>query len=539
VGGGAGRPAARVPPLMVGMMRRLPLVQLVSAGAATSATAIGWRLPNVDWAASTVPLPTAAFATRAVDCVVWPADHRTYCYTDLVNYSNPQCPGSYGSDIGCFSSANPVAAGNWTYHGIVLRKGALGSVDSGGLATPSALVVHRTHHQSDGSPRGATGDDEVYIYFSTEGGPPSYRPPGSVKCGPANGPRGIGGARSGSPTGPFTRLSAPVAPAPPWPTNATWCHGPHPGGILDDSQVLEYPNGTYHLFHSRKLDSSGAHGCPVSHGDNACCVEWRTTSTPDRGWVSRGIVLTRAAPHESQPCEPMDARVYIAARGSEDVDTLVLLTDGDQSAPGWSAFVADATALTKPGTFRFSPAESPSLGSYVKFPVDVVAPAIRVMPKIGAPTWIGVATQQHKGKECGGGLSFTGFPLGPSPPSPRPVARRSFTVVGAGSVEWNGLFQESLRHAGSFFQVTNTSRALYASGGVWRLAVSGVELFYVAATAPFQGASGSGGATTPPLGGWAVARHCNLSAGLRPPACQASAGPVGGLVPPPHLVRGV
>ena len=46
--------------------------------------------------------------------------------------------------------------------------------------------------------------------------------------------------------------------------------------------------------------------------------------------------------------------------------------------------------------------------------------------------------------------------------------------------------------------------------------------------------STEGGA--PPLHGWTVALHCDASAGLRPPACQASAGPVGGLAPAPHLV---
>ena len=119
--------------------------------------------------------------------------------------------------------------------------------------------------------------------------------------------------------------------------------------------------------------------------------------------------------------------------------------------------------------------------SYVQFPVGVEAPAIRVMPRVGAATWLGVATRQHKGKECGGGLSFTAFPLGPSPPPHPPVARRSFTVVGAGSAEWNGVFRESLSQPGSFSQAANASRALYASDGVWRLAVSGAELFYVAA----------------------------------------------------------
>jgi hypothetical protein len=261
-----------------------------------------WTPPAVQWGTTPGRLPNsgpsepAGFGIRAIDCLDTWADGRTYCYSDLPLHSNPVCPGSYNSEIGCFSSANGYT--NWTFHGIVIHKGQLGSADSGGVATPTALAAN----------------GRVYLYFSQEGGPPEYKPVTDLP----NGPRGIGIGRADHPTGPFTRLATPAAAAPAWPKNRSWVHGPHPGGILDDSQVLAY-GGKYHLFHSRKL-STDTPGCPVSTaGSNPCCVEWRV-STDAETWVRRGVVLARQPPCEHMACEPMSARVYNG--------TLVLVTDG-------------------------------------------------------------------------------------------------------------------------------------------------------------------------------------------------------------------
>ena len=78
--------------------------------------------------------------------------------------------------------------------------------DAGGLATPTAIVRNGT----------------VFVYFAYEGLPAS------------EGLRGIGGATSMHPLGPFTR-TPPVAAAP-----RGWHRPSGPGGILDDPEVLWY-----------------------------------------------------------------------------------------------------------------------------------------------------------------------------------------------------------------------------------------------------------------------------------------------------------
>jgi hypothetical protein len=121
----------------------------------------------------------------------------------------------------------------------------------------------------------------------------------------------------------------------------------------------------------------------------------------------------------------------------------------------------------------------------------------------------------------------------PTPsPSPPPHVTSSFTVVGAGSISWNGVYDALSSNEGSdvFRQRGVSNHSLYASSGVWRLAVAGAELLYVSAAHP-----GAGG---PPLTEWEVAQHCNATAGRNPPSCQAGAGPVGGLAPAPHLIPG-
>ena len=81
--------------------------------------------------------PTSQFAVRAFDIVHWPGDGRWYLYCDLVLYSNPECPSSFGSEIGVFSAT--TLDGEWTYHGIAVHKNQ-SAADAGGLATPTAIV---------------------------------------------------------------------------------------------------------------------------------------------------------------------------------------------------------------------------------------------------------------------------------------------------------------------------------------------------------------------------------------------------------------
>ena len=96
-----------------------------------------WRLPAINWTAGGVVAPTAQYAIRAIDAIYWPADSKWYVYTDLVLFSNPECPASFGSEIGAFSADS--LDGQWSYHGIVAQKNT-SEADAGGLATPTAIV---------------------------------------------------------------------------------------------------------------------------------------------------------------------------------------------------------------------------------------------------------------------------------------------------------------------------------------------------------------------------------------------------------------
>lgn len=113
---------------------------------------------------------------------------------------------------------------------------------------------------------------------------------------------------------------------------------------------------------------------------------------------------------------------------------------------------------------------------------------------------------------------------GPLPGPPPPSI--SYTVIGAGSAEFNGNYTaaegESL-----YRQDANQSLALYTEKGMWRLAIMGTELMYVQAL--------DWPRAQPPLSGWSVAQHCNVSAGIRPPSCTMGCVPTGGQPPAPRL----
>ena len=403
---------------------------------------------------------------RAVDLLVWPGDGRTYAYTDLVNFSNPHCPGSVGSEIAAFSSADGLSG--WQYHGIVAHKNT-SAADAGGLATPTAVV-----RRAGGG--GGGGTDSVLLYFAYEGLPEG------------GGPRGIGQASAPHPLGPFTRLP-PAAPAP-----AAWHRPMGPGGILDDPQVFDY-GGAYHMFHSRKW-STDTPGCSCDAAGRNDCVEWMVSPDGEQ-WTRKGIVLAQRdvearVGRKLMALEPMSTRVYGG--------TLVLVTDG----AGLDAFAADAAALLSAPT-----AAALNLTECTAFEISQYAghalgnTALRVMPRTGPPKFVG--TSQPGGGEGGGkNLSFAVWPVAapgdadaaalaappsPPPPPPQPVFDAAFEGgnIDLAESRWtaaNTISYQGARKCGpastrcspytnwAYFGVSNLSvtepTALFARTSEWR-----------------------------------------------------------------------
>ena len=75
------------------------LLELAHLAQARTRVAPPWAPPSVQWNATRGRLPNyglgepGGFAIRAVDCLDWPPDGRTYCYCDLPLHSNAGCPG--------------------------------------------------------------------------------------------------------------------------------------------------------------------------------------------------------------------------------------------------------------------------------------------------------------------------------------------------------------------------------------------------------------------------------------------------------------
>ena len=359
-----------------------------------------WRLPPIDWAAGGVVGPASdAYAVRAFDIIHWPAaagspedaaasskdddaaaaaasssssssgtaDDAWFMYCDLVLFSNPECPSSFGSEIGVFSA--PSLDGGWTYRGIAVPRGknaSGGAADAGGLATPTAVV------------RGG----KVFVYFAYEGLPVG------------DGLRGIGGAYATHPLGPFTR-TPPVAVAP-----AGWHRPTGPGGILDDPEVLFY-GGRFHLFHSRKhvsdlncsLAPAAVGAAVVDH-----CVEWRT-SNDGVLWERRGILVP---PVSGKPMsETMSARVY----GSE----LVIMSD----AKGMYASTTNASGLMQDDAAALTWTPGSEVNGYAGLNGSFVNVALRVLPADSpAPTHAAMGWRPRTpAKGCRGGMTFSVFPL--------------------------------------------------------------------------------------------------------------------------------
>ena len=125
------------------MMRLLPLLllqQLLHLAAAPAAAAAAAAALNftfaVNWSSGgpDTTLPAAGFAVRKVEFIYYAPDRRTYAYADVINYTDPAYPESFGSEVGVFSSSDGRTS--WLYHGIAIHRGALGGWDGGGVASP-------------------------------------------------------------------------------------------------------------------------------------------------------------------------------------------------------------------------------------------------------------------------------------------------------------------------------------------------------------------------------------------------------------------
>jgi hypothetical protein len=328
-----------------------------------------WRLPPIDWSAGGVVGPTDQYAVRAFDAVYWQPEKKWYLYCDLVLYSNPECPSSFGSEIGVFSA--DTLDTTWTYHGIAVPKNH-SQADAGGLATPTA-IVH---------------DGKVFIYFAYEGLPVGA------------GLRGIGGATATHPLGPFSR-TPPAAVAP-----AGWHRPAGPGGILDDPEVIFW-GGRFHLFHSRKHLQAGDFNCSRTPATPAMspfwskCVEWRT-STDGITWVRRGVL------NAEEMSETMSARVY-------PNDELVLMTDGK----GMVAFTTNASGLMAADASGLGPwTPGVAVNSYAGLNGSFVNVALRVLPvNAEKPTHVALGWRDQQSPDsskagtCRGGMTFAVFPL--------------------------------------------------------------------------------------------------------------------------------
>jgi hypothetical protein len=329
----------------------------------------GWRLPPIDWSSGGIVGPTDHYAVRAFDVVYWKPDSTWYLYCDLVLYSNPECPSSFGSEIGVFSA--PTLDSAWTYHGTAVPKNH-SAADAGGLATPTAIVR----------------DGKIYVYFAYEGLPVGA------------GLRGIGGATAVHPLGPFTR-TPPVAAAP-----EGWHRPSGPGGILDDPEVIFW-GGRFHLFHSRKHLQAGDFNCsrtPLRPAESpfwAKCVEWRT-SNDGISWERRGVL------DSEEMSETMSARVYPNGE-------LVLMTDG----AGMVAFTTNASGLMAADASELGPwAPGAAVNSYAGLNSSFVNVALRVLPvDAEKPTHVALGWRERpppdsaEAATCRGGMTFAVFPL--------------------------------------------------------------------------------------------------------------------------------
>ena len=267
-----------------------------------------------DWGSGGVAttLPTGNFSVRKLAAVRYP-DGRTYAYVDIVNFSSYWYPDSYSSEIGVYSSADGRT--NWTYHGIVIRRGAAGGWDAGGVASPGAAV----------------DDGTVLVGYAAESNSDGHF-----------GTRGIGLASAPHPLGPFTKHEQPLASPFQDGVCSQTAHGAKGWVACDDVVMETRPGGEVHVYHSVK---GGAP--PPGPG-----IRHRMSTDRGETWGNSTLVLSRTLQPGTYPAETIAGRYFphiLGGRGG-----MVLITDGGpgfalhaylSKTPGdMSSFVAAAQA---------------------------------------------------------------------------------------------------------------------------------------------------------------------------------------------------
>jgi len=234
----------------------------VLIGGCLSATALGqnpdFRITQLPGDA--VPLPTDGFSVRQMNSL-W-HDGTYYVYADVIDWTNPKHPDSYGSSIGAYSSPDGVS---WTYHGEILSGGKKGEWDRGGVATPGA----------------AKFQDKFYLAYSGR------------QLANGSGERCIGLAVAGTPLGPFTKMP-PIASQTGYP-NSQPC--------FDDPQLVTRPGDDkmyMYYRYARRPDGS-------STGAYDYTIRLKMTTDPAHGWSDPRIIL-KPHPDGIDKIETVDAK---------------------------------------------------------------------------------------------------------------------------------------------------------------------------------------------------------------------------------------
>jgi hypothetical protein len=330
-----------------------------------------------DWASGgpTTTLPTSNFSVRKLEAVRY-RDGRTYAFADIVNFTDFWYPDSYSSEIGVFSSANGLT--NWSYHGIVIRRGPTGNWDAGGVASPGVAIAD---------------DGTVLVGYAAESNSDGHL-----------GTRGIGLASAPHPLGPFTKHIEPLAS----PFADGICSQKATGAkgwVACDDVIMETrPGGEIHIYHSLK---GGAP--PPGPG-----IRHMMSSDRGKTWGNSTLVLSTTLQPGTYPAETIAGRYFPSILGGRG--GMVLITDG---GPG---FALHAYLSKVPGDMTsFVAAEQVELGATERPAKDWANLQLEFIP--GADHSLAVAYSLYTGRKVWsqqhnntvGGYTHTVFQLTTQP----------------------------------------------------------------------------------------------------------------------------